>query len=621
MSEGGGVEVLFEGGEAEEVEGEKSSGIPDPIAAAIVIDAARFDPKLSAKAIRYLDQHRRYVAVQTEHLIEAGEVQISHLRLRRWSDRVRVGLQFFLVLIGTLIGLAVLGMLYGAVTSRTVVVEAFQAPPILSGRGVNGNVIAHQVLDALQKLQDATHGPSQGLRTIGAWSSDIRVELPETGISIGEIDRLLHERLGHDVHIDGDLVLSPAGDLELTIRGNGVAAKTFSGSVNGLDTLTTKAAEYVYGRSQPWLYAIYLNNMGRYQEIVDFMPATFARASEAERPNLANAWGIALQNVDRLEEAGEKFGIEKKLSAPHSVTWWKGWTNIITILAVTKGEEAAWREGTQFLRENDNAPASEKAEERFLSTIGLSVTDLPLTIRSLKADAAYNGGAGASSFATAPSMADVYAMMHDPINAAHYMSISDASDPTAKLEGDLLQGYAALEQGTAVAAVAPLEDFYKGWLGDASMRSAFPDSACFLGLAYGLSGRMVEAEGVFKRAGRWSRCYAFHGDVLAHAGDTAGAARVWAEGLRIAPSMAWIYLSRGAFELARGQLSAAQADFATAHVKSPHFADPLKGLGDVLARAGRWKEALAKYDEALTYAPAWTALHQAHDVAAKHSSV
>jgi tetratricopeptide (TPR) repeat protein len=128
---------------------------------------------------------------------------------------------------------------------------------------------------------------------------------------------------------------------------------------------------------------------------------------------------------------------------------------------------------------------------------------------------------------------------------------------------------------------------------------------------------MTEAEPVFKKGGAWSRCYAFHGDALAHAGDVAGAERVWAEGLKIAPDLPQVYLHRGVFELDHGDLKAAEADLSTASAKAPHYADPLKAWGDLLAREGQWKAALAKYDEALKYAPAWVELHQARDAAAR----
>jgi hypothetical protein len=36
----------------------------------------------------------------------------------------------------------------------------------------------------------------------GAWTSNLRLEVPETGVSIGEVSRLMRDRFGHDVHID-----------------------------------------------------------------------------------------------------------------------------------------------------------------------------------------------------------------------------------------------------------------------------------------------------------------------------------------------------------------------------------------------------------------------------------
>ena len=120
-------------------------------------------------------------------------------------------------------------------------------------------------------------------------------------------------------------------------------------------------------------------------------------------------------------------------------------------------------------------------------------------------------------------------------------------------------------------------------------------------------------------AGPWSLCYAFHGDVLAHAGDVAGAQRTWSEGLRLAPDLPTIYLHRGQYELEHGDLNGAAADFSTASAKAPHFADPLKAWGDLLAREGRWKPALVKYDAALNYAPVWAELHQARDGTAKQT--
>jgi predicted negative regulator of RcsB-dependent stress response len=50
--------------------------------------------------------------------------------------------------------------------------------------------------------------------------------------------------------------------------------------------------------------------------------------------------------------------------------------------------------------------------------------------------------------------------------------------------------------------------------------------------------------------------------------------------------------------------------------KGPHWADPLKAWGDVLVKQGKGREALAKYDEALRYAPNWKQLKEAREAAA-----
>ena len=57
-----------------------------------------------------------------------------------------------------------------------------------------------------------------------------------------------------------------------------------------------------------------------------------------------------------------------------------------------------------------------------------------------------------------------------------------------------------------------------------------------------------------------------------------------------------------------------------ANRRGPHWADPLKAWGDVLAQQGRGKEALAKYDEALKFAPNWRQLKEAREALAKHQS-
>jgi hypothetical protein len=208
----------------------------EPFAAVLAADHAKSDPAVARAAERFLDMQAVLLKTQTAALEEQRALRLRHLHsqsregeLRRFGLRLRNGTQLFIALAFTTIGLGVLVMLYDAFTSRSVVVDAFKAPPGLASRGLTGDVVATGVLDALQKMQEATRSVDKGLNARGAWASDIKVEVPETGVSIGEIDRMLHERFGHDLHIGGELIQTDTGGLALTVRGEGVPAATFEG--------------------------------------------------------------------------------------------------------------------------------------------------------------------------------------------------------------------------------------------------------------------------------------------------------------------------------------------------------------------------------------------------------
>jgi tetratricopeptide (TPR) repeat protein len=611
--------------EAAEVEAGEGRVSAEAFAASLAADQAKHDAGVARAAEAFLQEQTRLLQTQREEIAEQRTLRLSHLksqsregRLRRFGQRIRNGMQVFTALIFSAIGVGLAVMIYDAFTSRSVVVDAFKAPSALAARGFTGDVVAAGVLDGLQKLQDATRSADKSLNTTSAWSSDVKIEVPETGVSIGEINRLLHQRFGHDLHIDGDLVQTEDGALALTVRGDGVPAKTFDGAAADLDKLTTQAAEYIYGRSQPVQYAIYLEGVDRNADALAFLASAYPRAStDDERAKLAHRWGSAYSGLNQPGKAVEKQRLAMSLVKPRSTEWWVNWSNMVGTVALRDGEEAGWRESQAFLRAVQAAPKDQRPETRLLENAAQETWDLPLFLASNLEDAQNHNGAGITSTIEGPQVADTYALLHDPVQSARYLTASDPDDSITKTEALVLQGYAALDRGDAAAAIPPLEAFEKAWLADTTLQFTYNDQVCFLGLAYGLVGRMADAEAVFKRGGAWSRCYAFHGDALAHAGDVAGAERVWAEGLRIAPDLPQVYLHRGVFELNHGDLKAAATDLSTASAKAPHYADPLKACGDLLAREGQWKAALTKYDEALKYAPAWVELHQARDAAAR----
>ena len=191
MPEGGFSRKILSGGEEDSPEAEALASGADPVAVGIAVDVARFDPVLSSKAGAYPDEQRHFVAIQSEHLHEQREIQLSHLKVRRFSDRLRVATRLFVFMVAALIGLGMGVMVYDAFTAHSVIVDIFDAPPDLAARGLSGQVVAGLVLDELTRLDSSTHTASAKRDVSSAWSNDIKVELPETGVSIGELDRML----------------------------------------------------------------------------------------------------------------------------------------------------------------------------------------------------------------------------------------------------------------------------------------------------------------------------------------------------------------------------------------------------------------------------------------------
>jgi tetratricopeptide (TPR) repeat protein len=70
----------------------------------------------------------------------------------------------------------------------------------------------------------------------------------------------------------------------------------------------------------------------------------------------------------------------------------------------------------------------------------------------------------------------------------------------------------------------------------------------------------------------------------------------------------------------RGELPTALTDATQAATLSPHDGDAWKLWGDVLAKQGKTKEALTKYNEALKYAPHWKQLQEAREAVAKQKT-
>jgi tetratricopeptide (TPR) repeat protein len=611
-------------------EDEKPAGEPpeaqaraEAFAAAVAARLSGNDPGVARKTEAFLEKQAQLLEIQAAHLKDEHALRIAHLRnqlreerIRRVGLRLRVAFQLVAALLATVLAAGVLVMLRDAFTSRSVVVEPFDAPPGLAASGASGKVVASGLLDELRRLQDATRGDASKRDLANAWTGEIKLAVPEAGISLGEISRMLKARFGHDLHIDGEVVQTGADGLALTVRGDGVPPKTFTGSAGDLAKLTVSAAEYVYAQSEPVLWAYYLSGRGRNEEALTFSRSSLAGADRAERPYLLNTWANAVANTGQIQEALALYRAALRLKPDY----WVGHNNLVNTLWALGDEEGALRAGEDMRRIAGGRPG--RAPETYYQNVDVLVWNLRAWHDALVADAEATSGVG-SNVATvaAISIADVEVRLHDLAAAQITLQTAraDASEANAAVATHFVRGRLAAEAGETAKAAEEMEAFGKGYVEPVIIIN-YPGYSCWIAPAEEAAGHPDRADAVLNSGGSYVDCYRFRGDILDHRGDWPGAQKAYAAAVALAPDLPAGYYSWGLALARHGDVTGAVSKLRDAHQKGPHWADPLKAWGDVLVGQGRAKEALVKYDEALEYAPNWVALKEARAVAAKRKT-
>ena len=157
----------------------------------------------------YLAAQTRLLGVQLEHMHEQRMLQLEHLRVRRWRERLQLSLQLLLWAGAALIAAGVIWLAVWTIRDDGLVILPLKAAPPLAAQGLDGAVLAERLLDGVRRLQEDTQtarAPST-LKNVGA--EEIKVEIPETGVSIGELMKLLRGWLGHETQITGEVSKAP----------------------------------------------------------------------------------------------------------------------------------------------------------------------------------------------------------------------------------------------------------------------------------------------------------------------------------------------------------------------------------------------------------------------------
>jgi tetratricopeptide (TPR) repeat protein len=495
-------------------------------------------------------------------------------------------------------------ILRDAINDNGLVIESFSTPPDLATRGLTGQALAEDLagrIAAIRRLANANSVTvSDDVRSGGA--DALKVEIPQTGLSLDEVDRFLHAQLGHAKRLSGEVTTGTGGQIAIDLH---------------------------LSQADPVNNVIYLNRLGRSE---DALAAAQWNVQAAKTPfeltNALSLYGTILGDRRRAL-------VITKLAAETDPKLWDGWSEAAKASRDLGHDEDAVKYLQQFLKvKTADQWRNHRAYMPYLLNgaqirLDRELGDFPAMSRDARVVVSPSPDwytPSARFFIQAEAAAGLHdcdAADHDVLLARFVSPLSpeDEADSRwliATCRHDFASGLIAAEtlRTADEQALTKASANFAARLTSQVETLDRPRSA----LMRARTGDIAGAEALI--AATPLDCYLClrtRGQIAATKRDWPSADRWFGEAVRQAPSLPFAYTEWGDARLARGDQEGAINLYRTAHDKSPNFPDALKGWGDALARQGKWRPALSKYDDALKTVPAWIALHQARDAAAQRN--
>ena len=594
-----------------------SAAAPDTsgLALDLAMEEARADPTLHDDVAAFLRNQNALVDIQKHHLLK-------QFRLSQWEKRLGVFLRLATAVVGVSVATALGATVWDAAHSKGLIIEPFSVPPDLIERGLSSEVIAGQVLDKLTSMTK-TESSRAVQSYANNWGNDIKMEIPETGISVGELRRFLRNWLGHDIRISGEVYKTETG-IAITARAGGEGA-TFTGKESDLDSLVQQAAEHVYEVTQPYRYANYLDRnyspkglQQRVAKATRIYRKLIAGDDPVERAWAWNGLGTIEFNFNFDNRQASAYYRRAMATVPE-------FTLVYYALAARNGPLGQEEEGYRNLKEASRLLHGEvpelnpryvrgarlSADARVLNSVGDFASAIPIAKAGVELPDEF------SVLARPNFISDALIAMirqHDLAAARGFMRdlgwtrILDGYVVPLFWYGLERQDWTALLRleplGLRRIAAAAGTPLYRARV------NTFNNARPYLAIAHAQRGEFRQAEMLVAplppdHAGG-VRARAIVADLK---GDYARADWWFARSEAQTPSLPLTDLSWGQSLLRRRQPDAAIAKFTLANQKGPKFADPLEGWGEALMAKNQSHRALEKFAEAEKYAPNWGRLH------------
>lgn len=510
-------------------------------------------------------------------------------------------------------GLAAAGVLasmaWQASRADGLVVAPFSTPPGLAARGMTGEAVAAQLIDQLALIEPFTRGASEDSRQVSSdWKPAFSVQIPQTGISLDQLQAWLRTQLGREHRIAGEVALLDDGRLRLTARSEATPLPPVVGRADELPAMVQAVAEAIYERDQPNAYGVFLDSKGRHDDL-----ARFARGRSQSRDVRTRAYGYTGLGVSLFakDTLGAREAFQRSLDVFPTRMARQNLASIEEQLGRTDAAMRLDRDDLHALKERLYDNLSERRRREQVKIVGGFVAEdvgdyagaLALFRVGFAITATPRAGFRENIVATQlAALHEITAARRElnrfePLSAADILRRRGPAARVAEAAGDSSMALAEWD-----AYVAARTQNAPGFVNHrATARRA--EALTRLGRT-GEAAALVAATPL-----DCEPCVQARGAIAAALGRRAEADHWYGEAVQMAPLSPFAAEAWGRARLARGDPDGAADAFRVAAGRGPRWADPAEGEGEALLAKGDARGAAAKFAAASKLAPRWGRLH------------
>ena len=494
--------------------------------------------------------------------------------------------------------------------SHALIVEPFHVPASLEARGLDGTTIANRLTDRFAVMRDLSGSSRAEDSYANGADGDIKIAIPNTGVSVGEVWRYLREWLGHDRRIGGDVTM--VGDqLEITARIIGGKGESFRAPLADPTSAIDAAAASIFKQTQPYRYALMIGNTQGADKAIPLMRKIAEESGDVRERQWGYVGWASQLNIPGTYD-------ESLLRAQHGSaldpSFGKIYQNQSSAYLAMGRTEAALktnRRMLELLRTPEQSQLSINGLSHLQNGASMIVNESLRNDQDLLTITQREGTLpeyeGSSRAARWRSLV-ILARLGEVRRAAQILQLLPFDDPALRLNALAIATEFAMEVGQPKRAAGLMDQVVAQFATQLPKGMTLADASPTFAAGYTeilVAAGRVEGAATAIAPTRLDcyPCLVARGEVAAAQRGFPAAARWFAEAARQGPSLPQADYQWGQMLAANHDRPAALAHFAVAAKRAPGWYEPPYAAGRIFMAQNRFAEARAALEKAHAAAP------------------